>query len=113
VVSKFLRAAAVACVTGVTGLACAGLADAQARHTSTMGQPYCLSVPYVPGDCTGFIVGRGVTVQMNCWEGGPLAFGQYKWFDITIMSGNGYGMTGDVPAPAVSAATQWLSAPYC
>ena len=86
-------------------------ASAEGYHNSYIVQPYCLSVPYVPGDCTGFIVGRGVTVRMNCWEGGPWALNTGKWFDITILSGNGYGMTGDVPANAVG--NQWLSSPHC
>jgi hypothetical protein len=86
-------------------------AAAQAYHNSQMSHPYCLSVPYVPGDCTGFIVGNGVTVQMNCWDTGPSALGSAKWFDITVLSGKGYGATGDVPANAVK--DQWLSSPRC
>ena len=42
----------------------------------------------------------------ECW-----ALNTGKWFDITILSGNGYGMTGDVPANAVG--NQWLSSPHC
>src|SRR5690349_11311687 len=91
--------------------ATAGPAEAQAYHNSYISQPYCLSVPYVPGDCTGFIVGRGVTVEMVCWNTGPLALGTRKWFEITVLSGRGYGATGEVPANAVG--NQWLSSPYC
>jgi hypothetical protein len=58
-------------------------AGAQAYHNSYMAHPYCLSVAYVPGDCTGFIVGSGVTVEMICWNTGPQALGQGKWFEIT------------------------------
>ena len=86
-------------------------AQAQAYHNSQMSHPYCLSVPYTPGDCTGFIVGAGVTVRMNCWDTGPSALGSAKWFDITVLSGKGYGATGDVPANAVG--DQWLSSPRC
>jgi hypothetical protein len=80
-------------------------------HNSYMSNPYCLSVPGVPGDCTGFVVGSGVTVRMICFEGGPQALGSGKWFEITVLSGNGYGMTGDVPANAVG--NQWNSSPHC
>jgi hypothetical protein len=87
-------------------------AGAQAYHNSYMAHPYCLSVAYVPGDCTGFIVGSGVTVEMICWNTGPQALGQGKWFEITdLSSGRGYGATGEVPAPAVG--NQWLSSPRC
>jgi hypothetical protein len=88
-----------------------GPAEAEAYHNSTMAQPYCLSVPYVPGDCTGFIVGRAVTVEMVCWNTGPLALGTRKWFEITVLSGSGYGATGEVPANAVG--DQWKSSPEC
>lgn len=108
----FARLRLALLAAGMAALIWAAVASAQAFHTSYMAHPYCLSVPYVPGDCTGFIVGQGRTVQMNCWEGGPLAFGQYKWFNITVLgSGRGYGATGDVPAPAVG--NQWLSSPRC
>jgi ABC-type phosphate transport system substrate-binding protein len=104
------RAAGIAAATAL--LAMATVAQAEARHQSYMAHPYCLSVPGVPGDCTGFVVGQGRTVQMNCWEGGPQAFGQGKWFQITVMgTGSGYGAPGDVPAPAVGG--QWMSAPHC
>jgi len=71
------------------------------------------SVDVVPGDPSGFIVGKGVTIWMNCWTAGPKAMGQYKWFNITVNNngGHGYGVTGYVPAPSVS--SQWTSSPEC
>jgi hypothetical protein len=89
-------------------------AGAQTSHTSHISTPYCVSVPYVPDDCTGFIIGAGSTVQMTCWNTGPTALGQSKWFEITdLNSGRGSGVSGEVPAPAVAVSSQWLSAPRC
>jgi hypothetical protein len=43
-----------------------------------------------------------------------MALGQSKWFEITdLTSGRGYGVTGEVPAPAVAVSSQWQSAPRC
>lgn len=86
-------------------------ASAQAQHNSTMNTSECVSVPYVPGDCSGFSISKGTTVQMQCWNTGPKAMGQYKWFEITVLSGPRYGLTGEVPAPSVS--NQWTSSPAC
>jgi hypothetical protein len=86
-------------------------ASAQPQHNSYTTNVYCLSVPYVPGDCTGFIVGRNVTVQMQCWNTGPSALGSGKWFEITVLSGNGYGATGELPANDVG--NQWTTSPRC
>lgn len=110
---KGLRAklAILAIAPSVILVASVAPAEAQAYHNSSMSHPYCLSVPGTPGDCTGFIVGAGVTVEMNCWETGPSALGSAKWFDITVLGSKGYGMTGDVPANAVT--SQWTSSPRC
>jgi hypothetical protein len=81
------------------------------KPTSSMNRSYCLNT--VPGQCSGTTVARGVSVSMNCWEGGPQALGQGKWFNISVGSdgGTAAGRTGFVPAPAVS--NQWTSAPRC
>lgn len=86
-------------------------AQAQAQHNSYMSDSECVSVPYVPGDCSGFAVNKGETVQMQCWSGGPKAMGQYKWFEITVLSSYHYGLSGEVPAPSVG--DQWTSSPEC
>lgn len=105
-------------VMGVVGaapialaLGTATAANAQAQHNSTMNTSECVSVPYVPGDCSWFSIGKGTTVQMQCWNTGPKAMGQYKWFEITVLSGPRYGLSGEVPAPSVS--NQWTSSPHC
>ena len=86
-------------------------ASAESQHNSTINTRECLSVPYTPGDCSGFIVGVGTVVQMQCWNGGPQAMGQGKWFEVTVVQSAGYGESGEVPAPSVS--NQWLSSPHC
>ena len=86
-------------------------AMAEPQHNSTINTRECLSVPYVPGDCSGWIVGNGTVVQMQCWQGGPQAMGQGKWFEVTVVQAAGYGESGEVPAPSVS--NQWLSSPHC
>lgn len=86
-------------------------AYAEAQHNSTINTKECLSVPYVPGDCSGWTVGVGTVVQMQCWNGGPQAMGQGKWFEVTVVQQAGYGESGEVPAPSVS--NQWLSSPHC
>ena len=86
-------------------------ANTRAGAGSYMNTPWCADV--VPGDCSGFIIGKGVTVWMNCWTTGPSADGTGKWFDVTVNNngGKGYGVTGYVPANAVS--NQWTSSPSC
>jgi hypothetical protein len=64
-----------------------------------------------PGALGYFWASAGLKVWMNCWTRGPLAYGQYKWFQITVRDNNGYGVTGYVPAPTVS--SQWTSSPLC
>jgi hypothetical protein len=86
-------------------------ASAEPQHNSTTTTAYCLSVPYTPGDCSGFIVGKGSTVQMQCWNTGPSALGSGKWFETTDLSNNGYGATGELPANDVT--NQWTSSPRC
>lgn len=105
----------VSCVAGlaliVLSLGLSTAANAQAQHNSTMNTSECVSVPYVPGDCQGFVADKGTTVQMQCWNTGPLAMGQRKWFEITVLSGPRYGLSGEVPAPSVS--NPWTSSPSC
>jgi hypothetical protein len=78
-------AAMSALVTAMTVSAGPTPAYAQAQHNSAMNTSECVSVPYVPGDCTGFVADAGWTVQMQCWNTGPKAMGQYKWFEITVL----------------------------
>lgn len=68
------------------------------------------NVNYVPGSPGYFAVDKGTSVRMNCWTRGPLAMGQYKWFNITVMSGPRYGLAGYVPAPSVNNQT---TTPLC
>ena len=107
------RSLTPAVLVAVAALADAGtaLANTRANANSYINRVECISVPYVPGDCSGFIAGSGLQVWMNCWEGGPYTDGSGKWFDVTVRSGNGYGFTGDVPANSVS--NQWTSSPRC
>lgn len=108
---RFVVAGSVVVVPIVLSLGLATAANAQAQHNSTMNTSECVSVPYVPGDCSWFVASKGVTVQMQCWNTGPQAMGQGKWFEITVLSGPRYGLTGEVPAPSVS--NQWTSSPRC
>lgn len=109
--SVLLKLMLVGAALSALAMSTATQAHAEPYHNSYMSNPYCLSSPGTPGNCTGFIVGRGVTVRMNCWETGPVALGSGKWFRITVLSGNGYGAYGDVPANAVG--NQWYSSPRC
>lgn len=93
-------------------------AQAETKHASTMGND--ATVQYqtdmylwpTQGYASGlFVVKSGRTVQMNCWTTGAQAYGQGKWFQITVGAGYGSGVTGWVPAPTVR--NQWLSSPRC
>jgi len=70
-----------------------------------------VNINTTPGAPGFFWANNGLHVWMNCWEGGPQAMGQGKWFNITVNEGTGFGVTGYVPAPAVS--NQWTSSPHC
>jgi hypothetical protein len=113
--SPWRKAAIIAASVGTMislptlALESAASANTQGSANSYINTPTCLDL--VPGDCTGFVLGRGAGVLMNCWEGGPQSYGQGKWFYITVRQSRGYGMTGWVPAPTVS--NQWTSSPWC
>ena len=100
-----------AAVAAVVAAAPSAFANTRGDANSYMNSAQ--EVDVVPGDPSGFLVGNGVTIWMNCWTTGPQALGQGKWFNITVNNngGYGYGVTGYVPAPSVS--RQWTSAPEC
>jgi hypothetical protein len=108
---RFVVMSAVGTAALLLAIGATTAANAQTQHNSTMNTSECVSVPYVPGDCSGFTATAGTTVQMQCWNTGPQAMGQGKWFEITVLSGPRYGLTGEVPAPSVS--NQWTSSPHC
>jgi hypothetical protein len=114
--SSSARTAVAVSVTVAAAAAAVAVASPAYANTRANANSYmntAENVDVVPGDPMGFVVGKGVTVWMNCWTTGPEAMGQYKWFNITVNNngGHGYGVTGDVPAPSVS--SQWNSSPEC
>lgn len=113
--SRFIALAAALLLS----TALASPAQAETRHTSYMATASTVHnstnhvVPTWQAPLSGlFVVGKGRTVQMNCWTTGVYASGSGKWFQITVLgSGTGYGVTGYVPANTV--AHQWMSSPHC
>lgn len=71
-IRRHLTASALGLALVVTGFCCVtgtALANTRANANTYMSQAECINV--VPGDCSGFIAGKGLLVWMNCWEGGP------------------------------------------
>ena len=99
-------AAAVALALAVASPASANTRTNAGSYTNTR-----VNINTQPGVPGYFFAQNGTLVWMNCWTGGPQAYGQGKWFQVTVRQSNGYGVTGYVPAPTVS--KQWTSSPLC
>lgn len=105
----------VATLVLVAGIDSAASANTRANAKSYMNTARCVQYSTNTTLCGPgqFVVGKGVTVWMNCWTTGVNAMGSGKWFQITVNNngGKGSGVTGYVPAPAVS--NPWTSSPRC
>ena len=105
------RMLTAATLAGVLGVIAAAPAYANTRDNANSYMNQNTNVNSVPGAAYYFSLDRGTHVWMNCWTQGPLAMGQYKWFNITARDGVRQGLTGYVPAPSVS--SQWTSSSLC